>query len=240
MPNGPRGLHGENPPPAPDSIVTIPASWHSAMSRRIHPRSRTTCNPPKRHRSRFAGFSTRLPCSARTSSAGTTLPTTRWCSRRKVRNACAALAEAVSALKQILQISVEAGGGPVPVIVQDRLDDADEKVAMASDPVGRRNRHQARPGRGEPRPYRAVEARDAWPQAMTRCRVVSRSPARRRTACAATVARRAESPSTRRSPGGARRRAEARRTHALLPPRGDRLLAERRALRRRRLPTQRT
>ena len=47
---------------------------------------------------------------------------------QKTRNACAALAEAVSALKQILQISVEAGGGPVPVIVQDRLDDADEQA----------------------------------------------------------------------------------------------------------------
>jgi hypothetical protein len=43
----------------------------------------------------------------------------------KSRSACAALDEAVSALKRILQISVEAGGGPVPVIVADRLDDAD-------------------------------------------------------------------------------------------------------------------
>ena len=49
----------------------------------------------------------------------------------KTRGACAALAEAVSALKQILQISVEAGGGPVPVIVRDRLDDADEQVCDA-------------------------------------------------------------------------------------------------------------
>jgi len=49
----------------------------------------------------------------------------------KTRSACDALAEAVSALKQILQISVEAGGGPVPVIVQDRLDDADGQACDA-------------------------------------------------------------------------------------------------------------
>ena len=42
----------------------------------------------------------------------------------KTRRACTALDNAVSALKQILQISVEAGGGPVPVVVADRLDDA--------------------------------------------------------------------------------------------------------------------
>ena len=46
----------------------------------------------------------------------------------KTRSACKALAEAVTALQQILQISVEAGGGPVPVIVQDRLDGADGQV----------------------------------------------------------------------------------------------------------------
>ena len=44
----------------------------------------------------------------------------------KSRNACAALDDAVAALKQILQISVEAGGGPVPVTVVNRLDDADQ------------------------------------------------------------------------------------------------------------------
>ncbi|MEO6564685.1 MAG: hypothetical protein ABIO63_01510 [Casimicrobiaceae bacterium] len=49
----------------------------------------------------------------------------------KTRSACAALAEAVAALKQILQISVEAGGGPVPVIVKDRLDEVDEKTCDA-------------------------------------------------------------------------------------------------------------
>ena len=43
----------------------------------------------------------------------------------KTRRACTALDNAVSALKQILQISVEAGGGPVPVVVADRLDDAE-------------------------------------------------------------------------------------------------------------------
>lgn len=46
----------------------------------------------------------------------------------KTRRACAALDQAVSALKQILQISVEAGGGPVPVVVADRLDDADQQA----------------------------------------------------------------------------------------------------------------
>ena len=45
----------------------------------------------------------------------------------KTRRACAALNEAVAALKHILQISVEAGGGPVPVYVADRLDDAEQK-----------------------------------------------------------------------------------------------------------------
>jgi hypothetical protein len=45
----------------------------------------------------------------------------------KTRRACAALDQAVSALKQILQISVESGGGPVPVVVAQRLDDADHK-----------------------------------------------------------------------------------------------------------------
>ncbi len=49
-------------------------------------------------------------------------------SAHKTRSACAALAEAVSALKQILQISVEAGGGPVPVIVKDRLEEAGEQA----------------------------------------------------------------------------------------------------------------
>jgi len=45
----------------------------------------------------------------------------------KTRMACAALDQAVAALKQILQISVEAGGGPVPVVVAQRLDDAEHK-----------------------------------------------------------------------------------------------------------------
>ena len=46
-------------------------------------------------------------------------------SAHKTRSACAALNDAVAALKQILQISVEAGGGPVPVTVANRLDEAD-------------------------------------------------------------------------------------------------------------------
>lgn len=45
----------------------------------------------------------------------------------KTRMACAALDQAVAALKHILQISVEAGGGPVPVVVAQRLDDAEHK-----------------------------------------------------------------------------------------------------------------
>jgi len=45
----------------------------------------------------------------------------------KTRMACAALDQAVAALKNILQISVEAGGGPVPVVVAQRLDDAEHK-----------------------------------------------------------------------------------------------------------------
>ena len=45
----------------------------------------------------------------------------------KTRRACAALKEAVAALKHILQISVETGGGPVPVYVADRLDDVEQK-----------------------------------------------------------------------------------------------------------------
>ena len=45
----------------------------------------------------------------------------------KTRIACAALDQAVAALKQILQISVEAGGGPVPVFVANRLDGEGDK-----------------------------------------------------------------------------------------------------------------
>ena len=44
----------------------------------------------------------------------------------KSRSACAALNQAVAALKQILQISVDAGGGPVPLAVEERLDDGTE------------------------------------------------------------------------------------------------------------------
>ncbi|MEP7329024.1 MAG: hypothetical protein ABI777_07415 [Betaproteobacteria bacterium] len=42
----------------------------------------------------------------------------------KSRSACAALNEAVTALKNILEIAVEAGGGPVPLAVADRLADS--------------------------------------------------------------------------------------------------------------------
>lgn len=43
-------------------------------------------------------------------------------SAQRSRDACIALSEAVTALKQILQIAVEAGGGPVPLAVEERLD----------------------------------------------------------------------------------------------------------------------
>jgi hypothetical protein len=43
-------------------------------------------------------------------------------SAQRSRNACMALSEAVTALKQILQIAVEAGGGPVPLAVEERLE----------------------------------------------------------------------------------------------------------------------
>ncbi|MEO8506462.1 MAG: hypothetical protein ABI593_02405 [Betaproteobacteria bacterium] len=43
-------------------------------------------------------------------------------SAQRSRNACIALSEAVTALKQILHIAVEAGGGPVPLAVEERLE----------------------------------------------------------------------------------------------------------------------
>ena len=42
----------------------------------------------------------------------------------KTQDACLAIEEAVSALKEILAIAVAAGGGPVPAAVADRLDEA--------------------------------------------------------------------------------------------------------------------
>jgi hypothetical protein len=43
-------------------------------------------------------------------------------SAQKARDACAAIEEGVTALKSILQISVAAGGGPIPPDVRKQLD----------------------------------------------------------------------------------------------------------------------
>jgi len=49
-------------------------------------------------------------------------PDTLILSAKKTRDACAAIDEAVAALRKILQISVAAGGGPVPARVAAKLD----------------------------------------------------------------------------------------------------------------------
>ena len=49
-------------------------------------------------------------------------PDTLILSAKKTRDACAAIEEGVSALKEILEISVAAGGGPIPVAVRKQLD----------------------------------------------------------------------------------------------------------------------
>jgi len=46
-------------------------------------------------------------------------------SAQKTRDACAAIEEGVSALKNILEISEAAGGGPIPPAIKRQLDDAD-------------------------------------------------------------------------------------------------------------------
>lgn len=43
----------------------------------------------------------------------------------KTQDACDAIDEAVTALKEILAIAEAAGGGPIPLAVADRLDEAD-------------------------------------------------------------------------------------------------------------------
>jgi len=45
----------------------------------------------------------------------------------KTQDACAALDSAISALRSILEIAVEGGGGPIPGAVAERLDDAEKK-----------------------------------------------------------------------------------------------------------------
>ena len=49
-------------------------------------------------------------------------PDTLILSAKKTRDACAAIEESVGALREILQISVAAGGGPIPVAVRKQLD----------------------------------------------------------------------------------------------------------------------
>ena len=52
-------------------------------------------------------------------------PDTLILSAKKTRDACAALEEAVAALREILEISVAAGGGPIPVAVRKQLDSSE-------------------------------------------------------------------------------------------------------------------
>ena len=49
-------------------------------------------------------------------------PDTLILSAKKTRDACSAIDEGVAALRSILQISVAAGGGPIPVAVRKQLD----------------------------------------------------------------------------------------------------------------------
>lgn len=49
-------------------------------------------------------------------------PDTLILSAQKTRDACTAIEEGVSALRKILEISVEAGGGPIPIRVAAKLD----------------------------------------------------------------------------------------------------------------------
>lgn len=52
-------------------------------------------------------------------------PDTLILSARKTREACDAIDEGVNALKAILRLSEAAGGGPIPIAVRERLDDAE-------------------------------------------------------------------------------------------------------------------
>lgn len=53
-------------------------------------------------------------------------PDTLILSAQRTRDACAAIEEGVAAMRRILQISVEAGGGPVPPQVAAKLDAAND------------------------------------------------------------------------------------------------------------------
>jgi hypothetical protein len=48
-------------------------------------------------------------------------PNTLILSAQKTRDACAAIDEAVSALRSILQISEAAGGGPIPAKIREQI-----------------------------------------------------------------------------------------------------------------------
>ena len=52
-------------------------------------------------------------------------PDTLILSAKRTRDACTAIEEGVGALREILQISVAAGGGPIPVAVRKQLDGGD-------------------------------------------------------------------------------------------------------------------
>ena len=49
-------------------------------------------------------------------------PDTLILSAQRTRDACAAIEEGVAAMRKILQISVDAGGGPIPVRIATKLD----------------------------------------------------------------------------------------------------------------------
>jgi hypothetical protein len=52
-------------------------------------------------------------------------PDTLILSAKKTQDACTAIEEGVAALKEILEISVAAGGGPIPVAVRKQLDSSE-------------------------------------------------------------------------------------------------------------------
>jgi len=53
-------------------------------------------------------------------------PDTLILTAQRTRDACAAIDEGVAALRRILQISVEAGGGPIPLQVAAKPDAAND------------------------------------------------------------------------------------------------------------------
>ena len=53
-------------------------------------------------------------------------PDTLILSAKRTRDTCNAIDEGVAALRSILQISVAAGGGPIPAAVMKQLDDSEK------------------------------------------------------------------------------------------------------------------